>query len=142
MDLNIKSGVKEYILNGANGAYTLRFNPTDGGFAEDIINALDTLDKIEEKYSDLIKNEQNGNKVFSLGREKDTEERAILDSVLGDGACETLFGRIRVYSGDGEGFPLWLSLLTMLIDEMSAAFEMEKKETNPRLEKYLQKYKK
>lgn len=142
MDLNIKSGLVEYTLNGINGPFKIVFNPTDGGFAEDLVMAIDRLDTLENKYSELIRDEEDGAKVFTLGREKDAEQRAVLDGFLGDGCCDTLFGKLRVYAGDGEGFPLWFSLLSMILDNMSDAFEKEKAATNPRLEKYTAKYSK
>ena len=141
MDLKITTGLVEHNLEGINGSFPVLFNPTDGGFAEDLVTAIEKLDALENKYSDLIRNEEDGAKVFQLGRDKDVEQRAILDGLLGDGCCDTVYGKIRVYAGDGDGFPLWFSLLTMLLDNMSDAFEKEKAATNPRLEKYVNKYK-
>lgn len=135
-NINFDSGVKEYTINEK---ITLRFNPTDSNFAEMLYNTFDELDKKQEAY----KNEkiEDGRKAFKRNRERDREMRVALDGVLGDGACEALFGSMNVYAL-ADGLPVWANLLMAIIEEMDGAVKTEQKKTNPRIAKYTERYKK
>ena len=41
-----------------------------------------------------------------------------------------------------DGLPVWCNLMLCLIDNMNDTFTAEKKKTNPKLQKYLAKFKK
>lgn len=142
MGIKVCTGIKEYELEGVNGVFKIAFNPTDNFFVQKIVDAIETLDAAEAKYEEMIRNEEDPVKVFEAGDAKDKEMRCILDGIFGEGFCHTLFGTISVYAGDGEGFPLWLNILFSVLEEMSTQYEIEKAATNPRLEKYIGKYKK
>lgn len=65
--------------------------------------------------------------------------RELLDEVLGASVCAPLFGGMSLYAMAG-GLPVWCNLLLALMDEMDAALVREQKASNPRLKKYLDKY--
>lgn len=136
LELNIATGLKEYNLNGK---CTVLFNPTDTNFIERVFNTFNTLDEKSEGYTKAIQNETDGVKVFEIARKMDTEMRAMIDEALGCEVCEPVFGNVSVYAS-ADGLPLWANLLLAIIDEMDDAFSREKKASNPRLKKYLDKF--
>ncbi|MBQ9720270.1 MAG: hypothetical protein IJV64_06200 [Oscillospiraceae bacterium] len=65
----------------------------------------------------------------------------MIDGALGAGCCAAVFGTMNVYAL-AKGLPVWANLLLAVIDEIDTTFAREQKATNPRLEKYLKKYRK
>ena len=140
--INILNGVKDYVIPGMNGEYTLRINPTDDYFAESLNNLLEECDKVEECYSERVKAEENGTKLWEISKERNNKLRLLVDETLGNGFCDTVYGNISLHAGDGDGLPLWLSLIFSIFDEMSAEIDRENAATQARLNKYVSKYKK
>lgn len=136
--LNITDGLKEYDLNGKVKIY---FNPTDVHFVEKLFEVFDTLDERQNEYSQRLTGETDPKAVFKIAHEMDTETREIIDSALGEEVCGPLFGNISIYAGDGDGLPLWANLVLTLIDEMDESFTREKKAANPRIQRYIAKFK-
>ena len=67
--------------------------------------------------------------------------RTAIDKLLGEDVCAKAFGRMNVYAY-ADGLPVWANFMFALLDECDTAFVREQKATNPRLKKYLDKYKK
>ena len=65
----------------------------------------------------------------------------MLDQIFDKPICAELFGKTNVYAMAG-GLPIWANLILAIVDEIDASFVNEQKQTNPRLDKYLSKYKK
>ena len=137
--LNIGNGLKEYDLNGV---VKIRFNPTDVHFIEKIFEVFDKLDERQNEYSKRLQSNEEPKKLFEIAREMDAETREIIDVALGEKVCDPLFGNISIYAGDGDGLPLWANLLLTIISEMDDSFTREKKATNPRIQRYVAKFKK
>ena len=135
-DLNISTGLKEYNINGQ---CVVRFNPTDPAFVNMIFHAFNKLDARHDEYSKLVSNEEDGVKLFEIARTMDKEMRETINEVLGCDVCTPVFGDMSVYAA-ADGLPLWANLLLAIIDEMDDSFAREKKATNPRIEKYTQKF--
>lgn len=140
--INVALGVKEYPIQGVNGEYILRINPTDDDFAEALSHLVEACDKIEENYSNMLKDEDDGVEIWNISRARNKELRDLVDSVLGDKFCDTVYGHISLHAGDGDGLPLWLSLIFTIFDEMSEEIARENAAMKPRLDKYIGKYKK
>jgi len=138
LNLNIDTGLKEYNINGA---VTVLFNPTDPNFIERIFTAFNSLDEKHEEYRKQITQETDGVKLFAIARTMDAEMRKLIDDALGCEVCEPVFGNISVYA-TADGLPIWANLLLAIIDEMDDAFAREKKASNPRIQKYTEKFKK
>lgn len=139
--INVALGVKEYHIQGVNGEYILRINPTDDDFAEVLSNLVESCDKVEETYGKMITEENDGVEIWKNSKARNKELRDLIDGVLGDKFCETVYGHISLHAGDGDGLPLWLSLIFSIFDEMSEEIDREKSAMKPRLEKYIGKYK-
>lgn len=132
--LSFDTGVETYDLNGK---VSVSFNPTDSGFVEKLMDAFDSLRSKQEDYSARLE-KMDGAEAFQFTKELDAEMRQMLDGIFGCTVCEPLFGSVNVYAMAG-GFPLWMNLLDVIMDEVVHAMEKEKKALNPRMAKYLKK---
>lgn len=135
--LSIETGVVEYTLNDT---VTVRFNPTDVNFIDRLYSAFVNLDEEQEKYRADVAAADDAT-VFDISRAADAEMREKINSVFGEDICGPLFGNTSVYAMGG-GLPLWANLILAIIDEVDDRFATERKETSPRLQKYISKYKK
>lgn len=135
--LTFSTGLVEYELNGR---VTVAFNPTDADFIERIFDSFDELDRRQEGYSAEIEAQTDNAGVFAVARRMDSEMRVVIDAALGDGVAEGVFGAMNVYAL-ADGLPVWCNLMLAIIDEMDSGFAREKKASNPRVQKYLAKYK-
>lgn len=137
-ELSFDTGIAEYKLNGACTVY---FNPTDISFIERVFDTFDSMDKKQEEYKGMMEANKDNAAIFSAARKMDSEMREMLNGVFGMDVCSPLFGSMSVYAA-AQGLPVWCNLLLAIIDEMDGAFAREKKATNPRVQKYIDKYKK
>lgn len=139
MELNFSLGVKEYIVRGVNGEYTLRFNPTDADFIEKLYDAFTALDKKQEAYNEEVRRCGDKKEIFEIARRRDAEMREIIDGIFGEPVCDAIFGRMSLYAL-ADGLHVWTNLLLALMDEADSTYASEQKATNPRLKKYTEKY--
>lgn len=135
-DILFDNGLVEYNLNGK---CKVVFNPTDMSFIERVFDVFDTLDEKQEAYKADIEG-KDGKEIFDIAHQMDAEMRDIIDNVFECEVCDALFGGMSVYAV-ASGLPVWANLFLSVIDEMDSAFAREKKLTNPRIQKYTQKYK-
>ena len=136
--LQFSTGIVTYSVNNV---CDISFNPTDSAFIERLYTAFESLEKHQESYKSDIGRLEEPRDILAFSKERDKEMRRIIDGVLGDGISAHLFGEMNVYSL-ADGLPVWCNFLLAIMDECNAAFEREQKETNPKLAKYLKKYKK
>ena len=134
-DIIFDSGLVEYNLNGR---CKVVFNPTDMAFIERVFEVFDTLDEKQESYRTAI-DSKDGKEVFDIARRMNEEMRELIDGVFDTDVSSALFGEMSVYAV-ANGLPVWANLLLAVMDEMDSAFAREKKLTNPRIQKYTQKY--
>lgn len=135
-DILFDNGLVEYNLNGK---CKVVFNPTDMTFIERVFDVFDTLDAKQEAYKADIEG-KDGKEIFDIARQMDAEMRDIIDNVFECEVCDAVFGGMSVYAV-ANGLPVWANLFLAVMDEMDSAFAREKKLTNPRIQKYTQKYK-
>ena len=136
--LQFDTGLVTYYLNDR---CDVTFNPTDSAFVERLYAAFNDLDKKQEAYQDQVSRMSDRAKIFDLMRERDKEMRQLIDGVFDAPVCAMLFGGMNVYAM-ASGLPVWANLMLTIMDEVDTAFSREQKETNPRVQKYLAKYKK
>lgn len=122
-------------------AIDISFNPTDSFFVERLFVNFDELGKKQEAYEKAVEKMADRRKIFDFMRERDAEMRKIIDETLGAPVCDAVFGRMNVYAL-ASGLPVWANLILAIIEEVDTAFAREQKVTNPRLQKYLTKYRK
>jgi hypothetical protein len=133
--LNFETGRVTYSVNGA---CEISFNPTDSAFVEKLFNAFNTLDQKQEEYKAEVESMKDKREVFEIARKRDAEMREIIDNVFGP-VSKDLFGDMNVYAL-ADGLPVWCNFLLAVMDEIDTKFADERKRTNPRVEKYMHKY--
>lgn len=137
-DIKFETGLVTYNLNGA---CQLTFNPTDSAFVERLFDTFNELDKKQEAYQEEAKQEAGPKELFALARKRDKEMRAMLDEAFGTPVCDALFGGMNVYAL-ANGLPVWCNLMLAVMDEIDTSFANQQKLTNPRIQKYVQRYQK
>ena len=139
-EIRFSTGVQSYRLNDAVEVF---FNPTDSSFAEHLFSTFNDLEKKQESYKAELETllKQDKSKIFDFMRERDAEMREMIDSVFGMPVCEPLFGHLNVYAM-ADGLPVWCNLMLSVMDELDSSYAREQKLMNPRVEKYMTKYKK
>lgn len=134
--LQFDTGLVPYDLNGM---VQVMFNPTDSAFVERLFHTFDALDKKQDAYREEVEKAAGSREIFDIARKCDEEMRAMIDEVLGQPVCGTLFGKMNVYAM-ADGLPVWCNLMLVLMDEIDTSFAREQKATNPRIQKYTAKY--
>lgn len=134
--IGIDTGIKTFSLNDK---CEVSFNPTDISFVERLFNTFDTLDKKQDAYKNEIDAAKGTREVFAIGKKRDLEMRELVDGVFQAPVCDALFGDMNVYAMSG-GLPVWCNLMLAVMDEVDTTFTREQKATNPRVQKYMQKY--
>lgn len=136
-NIGFDSGLVTYTVNG--GA-EICFNPTDSGFVERLFNAFEQLDKKHEHYRGEVEKMADKKEIFEFARKCDKEMRELIDVVFDAPVSDGVFGNINVYAFGG-GLPIWANFVLAVMDEIDTAFAREQKAMNPRLQKYMDKYK-
>ena len=136
--LNFEVGKVSYSLNDK---IEVSFNPTDTEFIEKLYDTFDKLDREQEDYKAKIETLAEPKEIFAFIKEKDKEMRKLIDAIFDASVSDAVFGDMNVYAMAG-GLPVWANLLFAIMDEIDGGFAREKKATSPRVEKYLEKYKK
>ena len=138
MNFDFSDGVQEIVINGKCTVYA---NLTDGTFIESVFNAFNALDALEDEYRPRIEDATAASEVFSLSRERDAKMREIVNGIFEQDVCSPVFGKMQLNAA-ADGLPLWANMLLTFIDNMDSALTEEKTRTNPRLKRYVDKYKK
>lgn len=138
LELRHDTGVQEVSINGK---VTVLLNLTDIDFVERVFNAFDAMDKQQDRYQAMLTGETDAKKIFAAARTMDGEMRELINGLFGVDVCTPLYGTMNTYAM-ADGLPVWCNLMLCLIDNMNDTFTAEKKKTNPKLQKYLAKFKK
>ena len=67
--------------------------------------------------------------------------RTEIDNLFGEPICDKIFGNMSVCAL-ADGLPVWANFMISVIDEIDKGITIEQKKTNPRVQKYMQKYNK
>lgn len=135
-ELNFDLGITKYTVNGD---YEVSFNPTDSAFVERLFNAFNALDEKQDDHKSEIEKMTDKRAVFDFARKRDAEMREIIDGVFERAICEPVFGGMNVYAM-ASGLPVWCNFMLAVMDEVDTTFAREQKATNPRIQKYTEKY--
>lgn len=110
-------------------------------FAEKLFSTFDDMDAIGEKYVKKLDETTDSKSLFAITRAAENDMREKLNDLFGTDFCTPLFGEYEsVYASDGDGLPVWATILLATIDEIDTSFVAEKEKTNPRIKKYTEKY--
>lgn len=134
--LNFETGLVTFSLNGK---CEVTFNPTDSTFVKRLFDAFETLDSRHEAYRAEVEKMADKRKIFEFTQERDKEMREVIDGFFETPVCDALFGSMNVYAMAG-GLPVWCNLLLAIMDQIDTTFAKEQKATNPRINKYMAKY--
>lgn len=129
-------GIQEININDK---VTVYLNLTDIDFIEHVFDSFDAMDKHQEKYQAMLKGEENPRKIFQTAREMDVEMKSLINELFGTDVCTPLYGKMNVYAMAG-GVPVWFNLIMCLMESMDDTISAEKKQTNPKLQKYLARF--
>lgn len=136
--LAFASGNETYQVNDA---VSITFNPASGQFAEAFLAKMDEFTKLTEKAEEETKR-LSGDKqaVFEIGRELDHKIAEGIDQLFGAGVSAALFpwGPATAWA---EGLPVWVNFCMAILEEMERATESQKQQTDPRIAKYVERYK-
>ena len=135
-EIRFDIGVVRYNINGA---VEVNFNPTDLEFAKRLFATFDALDEKQQEFEQFRGETADAKALFEFDRKLDGEMREILDGLFDVPVCEALFGNMSCYAF-ANGLPVWCNLVLAVMDEMKVSYAAEQKKTNPRLQKYLDKY--
>ena len=137
------TGLKEFTINNA---VKVVFNPADLAFVDQVFAALEDIDKIYRKYQNDVEllddkdDKEAGIAVFELSRDADREIREKIDALFGVDICNPTIGSMNIMT-PANGLPIWANIIFALIDLFDEKLVEEKKKTNPRIQKYTEKYK-
>ncbi len=135
-EIKIADGREEYSLNGK---VKVLVNVSDSGWIERFFNTFESVDKVQEDYSQRIEG-ASGREVFDIAREIDAAIRAKINELFDTDICTPLFDGMQV-TAIADGLPVWCNLMLAFMDAMDERYTAEKAKTNPRLQKYITKYK-
>ena len=137
-ELSFDSGLVTYTVNGK---CKVSFNPTDSNFAYRLYSAFEELHEKQESYKKRLEEIKDKREIFDFAKERDAEMRRIIDGVFQAEVSGDLFGGMNVYAIAG-GLPVWCNLLLAVMDEMDAACIKEQRMMSPRVQGYIDKYRK
>lgn len=135
-NIQLPASEKKIFVNG----YEITFSPTDPAFCESLVDLFESLERQSNEFSQKASALQ-WTEVFSLARALDAAIRQKIDDFFGPETCAGIFGSTSVCAL-AEGLPLWVNLLLAIMDVIQTEFDVEKKATNPRIQKYINKYQK
>ncbi len=137
----IETGLEQHTFAGmGTDSIEVFFNPTDVRFSERIFKAVESIGKKQEAYEEKDRKIADHKERFALMDEVDATIRAEIDGIFGAPVCNAVFGTLNV-TAYANGLPIGMGLLMQVIDSIDTAFSREQKLTNPRVQKYLDKYK-
>lgn len=138
-DLIIATGLQRHTITGINTVEVF-YNDTDLTFGEKVFSLFESMSKRQEEYENNISKISDNKEKFSFMRKIDREIRNDIDSLFDKPICDDIFGSMNVMAF-GDGLPVWLNLMLGIIDQIDTAYAREQKLTNPRISKYVDKYK-
>ena len=129
-----------YILEVNDKGDTIQFDLTDISLPEKILKASEELKNIDEDYKnnilqidkEEISKEEKARKVIEIDKNFSIKSRKIMDSFLGDGACQKIFGDANYYG-------MYIELFEQLEPHFDKMIIKSKKAKTRLAEKYLPK---
>lgn len=137
-NIKLDTGLQTYRINDA---CEVSFNPTDSGFVKRLYTAFDELKAKYDAYTAEVEAKSGSAALFDVIGRLNAETREIIDWLFEKPVCESVFGAMNVYAL-ADGLPVWMILMLAVLDVVDAKLAQENERANPRLEKYLTKYRK
>lgn len=137
-EINFSTGVTEFAVNGGR---TVRFNPADTGFAENLYALMAKVSEIDDERRKKAEKTQDYAKIFEYNRAADKRERELVDAAFGENFCADVFGDIRL-SAMAEGLSVLENFIFAVLDEMDESVTENLSKRDARIAKYTEKYEK
>lgn len=137
-NLSFETGLVALTVNGGR---TITLNPADAGFAETLYLLVSRLRAIHAEKNRASDAEEDLAKRFELNRAEDTELRAAVDDVFGEGFCADVFPGMRL-SAMAEGLTVVENFVFSLLDRMDEGITANLAGRDARIAKYTAKYRK
>lgn len=134
--MTIDDGLVELDINGKR---TIKFNPSDIGFAEDLYGLASKIGAIQDAKEAEYAATSDPVARFDVSRSEDKEMRAVVDDYFGDGFCGDLFPGVRLYAL-ADGMTLIEGLLYGLLDKMDDDITANIARRDAKIKKYTDKY--
>lgn len=136
--LAFASGNRTYQVNEK---VCITFNPAAQQFAHSLMDMMDTCTKAAQEADTAKKRVEKDRKaVYEISVELDKKISEEIDALFGTGVAAALFpwGPATAW---GDGLPEWVNFCLAVMDEILTDTETQHSQTDPRLEKYMEKYK-
>lgn len=137
-ELNFSTGVVEMAVNGGR---TIRFNPADVGFLENLYCLLGKIEKIDAETKTKRDKTDDPAKLFDYARASDSRMREAVDSMFGEGFCGDVFQNVRL-TALADGLTAIENFVFAIIDEMDETIRDNMAKRDDRIAKYTAKYQK
>lgn len=137
-EIRFDTGLTEFTVNGGR---TVRFNPADTGFAENLYALMAKVTEIEDERAKKTDKVQDYAKIFEYNRAADKRMRDAVDAVFGEGFCADVFGNIRL-SAMADGLSVLENFMFAVLDQMDAGVTENLSKRDARIAKYTEKYEK
>ena len=140
--VEIKSGIQvmPVIVDGWDTGRTVNFNPADQEFAEELYTLVYRIGQIHKEKNKLRDAESDMLKRFELNRAEDSEMRAVVDDVFGEGFSNDVF-KTRLFAV-ADGLTVVENFLFALLDEMDEKTTAAIASRDAKVKKYTEKYRK
>lgn len=139
----VLSGIKRFHVltdTGDDTGRTVEFNPADQGFAEDLYGLVSKLARIHDQKKKEVEAAEDAAERFDIRRAEDTEMRAAVDALFGEGFCSDVFKtRLSAVAG---GITVVENFLYALLDEMDSSISENMAKRGARIKQYTDKYSK
>lgn len=132
----LNTGLVELDINGTR---TIKFNPSDVGFAEDLYGLASKIGAIQDAKEAEFARAEDPVAKFDISRAEDREIRAAVDDYFGEGFCGDIFPGVRLYAL-ADGMTLIENLLYGLLDKMDADITANIAKRDAKIKKYTDKY--
>lgn len=138
-NLNFKSNVKKYSLNGDENC-VISVNTTDYAIIDRIKKATKNIEKLAAEYQEKkINNDDEANELFV---ETDKEIRNQINYIFNSDVCTMAFGNTNCFSLCDDGSALFENFISAIIPVIRADIEAAQEKQSKRIEKYTSQAKK
>lgn len=138
-NLNFKSNVKKYSLNGDENC-VISVNTTDYAILDRIKKATKNIEKLADEYQEKkINNDDEANELFV---ETDKEIRNQINYIFNSDVCTMAFGNTNCFSLCDDGSALFENFINAIVPVIKSDIEAAQEKQNKRIEKYTSQAKK
>lgn len=135
-DIVFSTGVVEMSVNGGR---TIKFNPSDVGFAEVLFSLVSKIEDIDKKRQEKTEKCTDNAKAFDYYRASDKQMREAVDAVFGENFCADVFDNVRLIAL-ADGLTVIENFIFAVLDQMDEDIAANVEKRNARIAKYTEKY--